>query len=139
MGFGGVRRLFEGRVDLDSHLHALERVAQGDRQAVTAAFLELAEIYRRQERHDFASLVSYRAMEAIVETGLLTVNSRFQMNQPDYGLLGDVAALEAEAHALLDRSPRRPLPPKVGLEAGFALLLILGRVRREPFDSIQPA
>jgi hypothetical protein len=142
LAFGNVRNLYHGRLEMERHLSALDRIAtssqpgQVDQMALAAVFLELAEVYQRQERHDFASLLIYRSMEALVEMGLLKVNPTFKMDDPDYTLLGDPSTLAAKSDSLQKKA--RGLPPTVGLQAGFTLLMVLEKVNVEAFGKLRP-
>jgi len=112
------------------HLAAHHKVARGDRVALLATYLQLANLYREQQRHDFSCLLSYRSMEALVEEELLQkAGGEFDTGRPDYGRLGDRDELEQAYIALSrqvdERSSETGLPRKVGFIAGFALLCLL--------------
>jgi hypothetical protein len=135
LGFAGVIRLLQGRLEMSRHSAALLRVADSDRDAMAALFLELATLYMKQERHDFASLLIYRSMEALVEICLRGSFPSFDMSDPDYTIFGE-PQLPEKANKL-HGGRFRGLPPTVGLEAGFTLLMILGKVKKEAFGQLR--
>lgn len=101
------------------------------RQAPTrvAAFLSLADVYAEQRRHDFASLLAYRALEASIQEGLrLKAGGNFDTGTPNWGLLGiPEAELEVrycEMSKKIDSSSEQEkhLPRKLGLVNGFCIL-----------------
>jgi len=123
-----IARLLPPRLDLDSHIGALEAVASGESLALIATFLELADLYADQGRADFACLLAYRAMEALVALGFsMATEGRFKMHDPDYSLLGDVDRIRSDYVALsggLHRRPDSDLPGRLTFVAGFALLCL---------------
>lgn len=134
-----VRDLFrEKRVPLPpfrAHFEALARVAAADPLAMIATYQELAALYRSDafQRYDFACLLVYRGMEAVVEYGLTAAVPGFEMDRPDYARLGDPAAL-ADGYVALSKQLDRgrgvegALPRKVGFVNGLSLLCVAGRV-----------
>lgn len=119
------RSIFEGQIEMDAHVAALRRLAQGERLAITAAFLELIEVYRKQSRFDFACLLAYRAMESLVEIGLRGQCSGFDPNHPDYSLLTAAVPNLEQQYVELAKPEYRTLPDRVGMAAGFALLCLV--------------
>jgi hypothetical protein len=124
-----------GRADADAlarHVQALGAVARGDRMALIATFLELGVLYSRAHRHDFACLLAYRAMEALVEHALKTVaGDAFDRESPDYRLLGDPVELAARYTALSEKiggQPERALPAQIGFLNGLMLLCLVDHV-----------
>lgn len=129
VNMGGVRTMCQGRIDFDPHLSALQRFAAGDPATVAAGFLELAALYAGQDRHDFAGLLAYRAMEALVELGLTRIAPAFHMTKPDLSLLGDEPALRA-AYSKLAPGEGAEVPPRITLMSGFGLLCLVSDVGR---------
>ncbi len=115
---------------LNRHLAAHRKVAHGDRLALLATFLELASHYQQHQRHDFSCLLSYRAMEALVQQGLReAAGGSFDTSQPDYEALGGEERLEP-AYVEISRAlagkgrVAHELPDRIGFIDGFALLCI---------------
>lgn len=138
---GGVRALYDGRLDVPRHLAALNRVAAGDPVAMTAQFAVMADLYARQGRHDFSGLLAYRQMESLVELGLKKIEPDFQMNSPQlkhdfqmknpqHKLLGrDRAELAAE-YAKLSPDGNAAIPERLTLQSGFGLLCLVSDVAK---------
>jgi hypothetical protein len=131
---GGIRKLLKGQIYFDAHLKALERFATSDPPAMAAGFVEMAEVYARQQRYDLSGLLWYRAMEALVEIGVKRLAPKFNMSRPDWGLFADVLGLESpdEAEKLLTEKMSAiysrgmtGLPRTVGLQDGFGLICVL--------------
>ncbi len=96
-----------------------------------ALFLTLASEYSRQNRFDFAGLLSYRAIEAsMVECLIKIASGPFNASKPDYSLLmDDVEDLRARFSKLWNDTGKgncisRELPHKVGLVDGFILIAV---------------
>ena len=104
-----------------------------DLMAVSAAFMELADLYVTQGRYDLAGLLSYRSMERFVEIGLQERAPNFKMNDPDWKLLTEDESHLRMEYAKLWRNRNDPLPSKVGFTAGFAILYILDETLGERF------
>ncbi len=123
-----IRRLLPARMAMSSHLKALEAVAAGEELPLLATFFELGDIYERQGRADFAVLLVYRAMEALVDYALRrATGGRFLRHDPDWSLFGDEAKLRADYVELSHRIGRRgaeSLPDRVGFIGGFAVLCL---------------
>lgn len=103
-----------------------------------ALFLSLAREYSQQERYDFAGLLSYRAIEALVIEGLRiiargkNISNDFNPSNPDYSMLtNDLPDLKARLGELWKKNPAlmQSLPERVSLANGFALLLTLDQQR----------
>ena len=124
---GGVRRLFEEHFDIDHHLDVLAKFAAEDNLTTkTAAFLEFAELYSRQDRHDFAGLLRYRAMEGLVEIALCSRAPGFEMDRPDWALLGvEREAFEQRFSELFPRRESTKPPDRLGMLGGFVALAAL--------------
>lgn len=131
---GGVRALYEGRLTFDEHLSTLQRLADGEFDAMTAAFLTLADMYTRQQRYDFAGLLAYRAMEALVEMGLKRIDPNFSVKKPNWELLGDPVDLTRKFVAL-SKGKDRALPERVSLQDGFGMLCILSDIGKRFMDA----
>lgn len=133
--------LRQGRVDrrhLEEQLKALRGINH-EPLVRMASYLELAAIYRNMRRHDFACLLMYRFMEALVDGELRrTGQGGFQPDNPQWDLLGDSRQLLADYAALSGKidgaeAAEIRLPHKVGLVNGVALLCIVGRLHeRQP-------
>jgi hypothetical protein len=125
------------------HLRALAAVAGGETMALLASFFELASLYRAMARHDFACLLAYRSMEALVEMGLQrAAGPSFRCDAPNYEALGDKVELERRYVALSARlggHPDSALPRKIGFLAGLGLLCLVSEVHqrgRRPRDEV---
>ena len=120
------------RERLAGHLAALSQVAEGDSLALIATFLELSELYRTAQRHDFACLLAYRCMEQIVDHGLKAIaGTAFDRAAPRYELLGDPAPLERRFSAMSQRlggARDRGLPKKIGFIDGLILLCLVDSI-----------
>ncbi|MFO1500829.1 MAG: hypothetical protein U1G07_20990 [Verrucomicrobiota bacterium] len=122
---GGVKEVCEKlRINPQEHVLGLKQFAAGDTLSLIAGYLELSEIYARQERRDFAGLLAYRAMEALVEFGLRRLCPEFEMHRPDWAALGDPATI-ADRFAKASPTGDSPLPDRLGLLSGFNLLVAL--------------
>ena len=114
------------------HIQALDAVARGESLALTATFLELAALYQAAQRHDFACLLIYRSMEALVELGLKKfAGEAFNRAAPDYSLLGDSQDLERRFADLTEKvggRSQQPLPEKVSFLNGLHLLCLVDQV-----------
>jgi hypothetical protein len=119
---------------LEARIEALDAVARGDEFALVATFLELAQRYRERGRHDFACLLAYRSIEALVHLGLKRKgNGRFDARKPSYPELGDATTLEhafCEASRALGHVGVAALPHRVGLFDGFLLLCLVDGVEK---------
>lgn len=124
---GGVRALYEGRLEIEPHLRALRRFRDKDRMAMLAALMDLAELYTRQHRYDFAGLLWYRALEALVETGFHRIAPDFKMTRPDWSLLDvDRERIAGEYDRLpIPRDADSRLPERLHLLSGFGVLCIV--------------
>jgi CRISPR-associated protein (TIGR02710 family) len=133
-----LRPLRRGTERMDAHLDALHLVARGEDVAMLASFFELAHRYADRGRHDMACLLAYRSIEAVVQLGLRRVtNGKFDCHDPDYGLLGDVAAVEQKFVALgrsIGNTVER-LPSRVAMLDG---LLLLGVVDEAVLTRLAP-
>lgn len=102
-------------------------------QTRIAAFLAMAETYAEQQRHDFASLLAYRAIEAAVQEGLRQKSStgEFDMNAPPWNSLNlsdeNLKHRYCELSREIDSSEKQEqaLPGRLGLMSGFCVLAIL--------------
>jgi len=128
-----IRDLMKGRLDLERHLRALSAVGTAEDVAFIGTCLFLSDLYAQKERHDFGSLLAYRAMEALVRYGLKRGGERaFNPRRPDWSVLagaGGVDELELKYKRLTKESG---LPFQVGLVSGFALLCIADELHRKP-------
>ena len=127
LSFGDVRKLYKNRLDFTSHLTALSQFAEDPINliAVSAASMELADLYRKRGRFDFAGLMSYRSMERFVEIGLKELaGEKFKMNKPDWKLLTDDEEQLQTEFAKLSLSGKDSLPTKVSFISGFSILSI---------------
>ena len=121
------------------HLETLEQVAAAEPLAMVASYQALSELYSTEafQRFDFAALLLYRAMEALVEHGLqLKTKNQLEPKHPDWTLLGDPAELQKEYKALSkevdgSREQERELPNKISFINGLAILCIVDHVERE--------
>lgn len=128
LSIAGVRRLYENRLNVQPHVEHLRRFAERDPQTIIAALFELAEIYVRRKRYDFAGLLFYRAMEALVEVGLKNLAPDFEMNKPDFSLLSINEEVLRKEYARLspDGSGTAVLPRgELRLLSGFGVLCVL--------------
>ena len=113
---------------ITEHLAAHRKVSKGDWLALLATFLQLANLYQKQRRHDFSCLLSYRAMEALVEEGLKrAAGGEFNTGKPDYARLGLVKTLEEKFGAIAESVWGAPtqawqLPTRIGFIEGYTLL-----------------
>ncbi len=97
-----------------------------------AVFLSMAQEYANQQRFDFAGLLSYRAIEALIGEGLNITSEQgfFDTANPNYALISeDVDKLEKDFSDLWNevtkgKAANFKLPKKVSLADGFALLLV---------------
>jgi hypothetical protein len=134
-----MRKLLEGRRPLTPHIEALRSVSRGDKLFLIASFLELQNVYQAQGRNDFACLLAYRCMEALVEYRLSELaRGEFTGTAPKYELLGNAAELEASYIALSREvdgadNAETHLPRKLGLSNGFAMLCILDDMHEKAF------
>ncbi|MCH8475597.1 MAG: hypothetical protein LAT55_10270 [Opitutales bacterium] len=97
-----------------------------------AVFMALAEGYAVQERIEFATLLCYRALELVVEMGLVRLaGPDFKMRNPDYTLLPMEKTVLEKKYIQLSREVDKKeqcedrLPLRLGLLNGFALLCLL--------------
>ena len=152
-------RLLEGRLTdptrVTRHINALAEVAKGERIALIATFLELADLYRSQLRHDFSVLLAYRSMEALVEYGLQRLGGDdFRHSRPKYEMLGPLPetsyltgeplhardspeALASEYRLLCEQTRFHgvdELPNKLGFMNGFGLLCILTGLHQRLYE-----
>jgi hypothetical protein len=122
------------------HFGALLSVAsdRSNETGLLASFRELARLYGSQQlrRFDFACLLLYRSMEAVVEVGLKRLlGSDFSLQAPDYTTLCNRDAILERYGAIADKvgsrtrngeTPRTVgevvLPERVGFLSGLVLL-----------------
>lgn len=97
-----------------------------------ALFLSMAHEYALLGRYDFAGLLSYRAVEALIELELSNCSSSgfFDTSDPQYDLIADERSNLEELFSQIwmkvnKNKESRKLPAKVGLADGFSLLLLL--------------
>jgi hypothetical protein len=122
--------LIEGYRTLPRHLEALKAVSRGEPLAMMATYLNMSKLYQEQERHDFACLLAYRAIEALNAEGFRRLSDgEFDTGRPDYSLLGDAEELKSKYVSLSrevdDKQSESALPRKVGFMNGFALLCLI--------------
>jgi CRISPR-associated protein (Cas_Cas02710) len=124
---GGVWKLCEGTVSIYPHIERLRSFARGDLHAMTAMLFELAEIYSNQARYDFAGLMFYRAMEALVQIGLRTHAPEFRMDKPDDWQAFPIRREDLERrYAELLPEENAVLPKReVTMLSGFGLLCLV--------------
>jgi len=128
-GIGSVRSLWLDRLPVEPHLEALRCFASRDLRAMTAGFMEFAELYARQGRHDFAGLLSYRAMEALVELGLKRIVPEFDMRRPRWDLFSLGEEELRRRYGELGAPLRSILPDRdLALQTGFGVLCVVDDV-----------
>lgn len=139
LSFGSVRKLYEHRVDFETHLNALNKFSEKpiNLMATSAAFTVLAKLYANQERFDLAGLLSYRAMERFVEISLLEIAPDFKMNDPEWKLLVEDESQLRMAYAKFSSSGKDTLPNKVTLISGLLILTILDDTLGERFRNLK--
>ena len=128
----GVQAVVDNRLDFAGHLNGLDQFASGQELSEPAGYAELARIYSRQNRHDFAVLLWYRTMEAVIQWKLQQLCPGFRANRPDYEALVKQSETKvrtvdelAEKYGKLGDDPQASLPPRIALMAGFGLLCLL--------------
>jgi CRISPR-associated protein (TIGR02710 family) len=114
-----------------AQLEYLDRLANGDRQALLLCFNLLDDHYRNVGRHDFAALFSYRTIEGCLAGHLASRYPGFDCDNPDYRIISDdFGSLRADysnmAGLATGRSSRRSLPSFVGVFSAAVILHVLG-------------
>ncbi len=137
---GGVRKIYEGNLAVQSHFVQLRKFAEGDLVTMTALLLELAETYSNQGRFDFSGLLLYRAMEALVEIGLKQRAPKFRMEAPDVNAIPMEEAVLRQEFSQLVGSGDAVIPQReITLQVGFGLLCILDNTVALRFMGIDDA
>lgn len=139
LSFGGIRRLYENKVDFETHIDALRKFTEKpvNLMATAAAFTVLAGSYATQRRFDLAGLLSYRAMERFIEIGLLEFAPEFKMSDPKWGLITDDESQLRMSYAKLSSSGKDILPDKVTLISGLLILSVLDADLGERFRNLK--
>lgn len=126
LNIGGVRRIYEGNLSVQSHFIQLRKFADGDLVSMTALLLELAETYSAQGRFDFSGMLLYRAMEALVQIGLQQRAPDFRMDAPDVKCIPMEESMLRREFSQLVGSGDAVVPEReITLQAGFGLLCVL--------------
>jgi len=113
---------------ITSHVEVLERVAAREPLALLATFRQLVRRYADLNRFDFACLMAYRTLEALVQFGLARASSSgdFDTSAPDLELLtddpDDLRIRYAEAWQDSRAGNPQQIPRKITLLPGLALL-----------------
>ena len=112
------------------HLAVLQRVADAEPLGMIATFLELADLYATDsfQRYDFACLLVYRGMEAIVEYGLRKCFGSDFPRKPRWEEIPESEALETKyvnlSTEIDGKGHETSLPSNVGFVNGLALLCL---------------
>jgi hypothetical protein len=119
------------RAKIAVQLDFVAQLAAKDGAALLLYFYLLGEHYYRLDRFDFAALLYYRAIEKSLSERLRRRYDGFDMERPDYALLG-LRAPEIEAryslavNRLFGGDKQSPLPRKVALLDALILLDCIG-------------
>ena len=128
-GTAPLHKYAAGRVSAQlAHLEALVSEVPG---AMPLTLLVLARHYRERGRHDFAVLLYYRALEAMLTRRLEVRFPEFSSREPRYDTWGeDVGTLEERVRTLWESVTRKPwrggLPEWVGYGHSAVLLAAVG-------------
>jgi CRISPR-associated protein (TIGR02710 family) len=122
--------LVETRGRLADQLRFVDRLVDRDGSALLLSFFLLGEHYQTMGRFDFAALLFYRTIEQSLSERLARGYRGFDLEKPDYSLLGDqeelrLRYLEATRRIAPDGN-REALPWTVGLLDAMLLLHVVG-------------
>ena len=123
--------LVETRGRLGDQLEFVDRLVDRDGSALLLNFFLLGNHYQAMGRFDFAALLFYRTIEQSLSERLARNYSGFDLEKPDYSLLGqDPEELRrrylAAIRQMFPDSDREALPWTVGLLDAMVLLHVVG-------------